>query len=296
MFVELTIVNFSWYFNPAYAFFSFSTIWALGLCMVVLAGAIYLPKKIIFGIALLILGGHNLLDGIRFEGNGLGAVLWATLHEQKTFDYGSRILRVNYPILSWIPIMMLGYLLGDLYKKEVVPERRKKTLLKIGIGTVFLFVVLRAINVYGDHSPWARQDDPVFTVLSFLATTKYPPSLLFALMTLGPCLIFLSIMERSLGKWSAPVLVFGRVPMFFYILHLYLIHALATVALVLNGNPFTDTVIKRGLVAFHPEGYGFPLWVVYVVWVAVILMLYPLCAWYDRYKTSHKDQWWLSYL
>jgi uncharacterized membrane protein len=186
--------------------------------------------------------------------------------------------------------------LGSLYAKEILPEKRKKTLLIIGGSVILLFVLIRASNIYGDSSKWSVQESPMFTLMSFLNTTKYPPSLLYALMTLGPALIFLALMEKPLGNWVRPMLHFGRVPMFFYLLHLYLIHILATIALVLNGNDWHETILSRGLRNFNPEGYWFSLPIVFFVWAIVILCLYPLCKWYDAYKSQHKEKWWLSYL
>ena len=166
----------------------------------------------------------------------------------------------------------------------------------IGLSAILLFIVLRAVNIYGDPSRWSVQGSTVFSILSFINTTKYPPSLLYSLMTLGPCLVFLAIMEKPLGSWAQPLLHFGRVPMFFYILHLYLIHLMVIIALVITGGDWHDAIITDGLRNFHPPGYGFSLGVVYLIWITVILILYPLCKWYDRYKMSHKDKWWLSYL
>jgi uncharacterized membrane protein len=182
--------------------------------------------------------------------------------------------------------MALGYSLGGLYAKGVLPEQRKKYLMIIGGAAILLFILIRASNLYGDQSTWSVQNNPLFTVMSFLNTTKYPPSLLYALMTLGPSLILLALMERPIGKWAQPILHFGRVPMFFYMLHIYLIHLLATIALVLSGIDWHETILPKGLRNFNPEGYGYSLPVVYLVWAFVILSLYPLCKWYDNYKTS----------
>jgi uncharacterized membrane protein len=297
MFMELTIVNLAWYFDPHFSFFAFAVIWALGVSMVALAVLVYLPRNIILAIGLIILFGHNLLDSYHIEGNTPGAFIWAMLHDSGvSFNFMGRTFRVLYPVLPWIGIMALGYSLGSLYAKEILPEKRKKTLLIIGGSVILLFVLIRASNIYGDSSKWSVQESPMFTLMSFLNTTKYPPSLLYALMTLGPALIFLALMEKPLGNWVRPILHFGRVPMFFYLLHLYLIHILATIALVLNGNDWHETILSRGLRNFNPEGYGFSLPIVFFVWAIVILCLYPLCKWYDAYKSQHKEKWWLSYL
>ncbi len=296
VFVELVIVNFGWFFDPNFTFNPLQVIWALGISMIALSVLIYLPRYMILIIGLLILFGHNLLDGLVLEENSFKAFLWAALHEPMRFEFIGRGFSTNYPVLPWIGIMSLGYSLGSLYAKDVMPALRRKYLLIIGSTAVLLFIALRASNLYGDQSKWEEQKDGLFTLMSFINTTKYPPSLLYSLMTLGPSLIFLGLMEKPLGSWSKPILHFGRVPMFFYLVHLYLIHLLATAALVIAGIDWHQTIITRGLRNFRPEGFGFSLPVIYFIWAFVILILYPLCKWYDKYKTSHKEKWWLSYL
>lgn len=199
--------------------------------MMALSVLIYLPKKIILATGLLILFLHNSLDNILVEGNGIKAFAWAALHERKNFIYFGHTFRVSYPVLPWIGIMALGYCFGSLYRKEVEAQKRKTYLLVIGISAIVLFIVIRAINIYGDLSPWSVYGNTITTLLSFLNVTKYPPSLLYTLMTLGPCLIFLAIAEKPLGKFGNAITIVGRVPMFFYILHLYLIHLGALLAI-----------------------------------------------------------------
>jgi uncharacterized membrane protein len=295
MFLEVTVVNFAWFFNPEFPFFRLSVIWVLGASMIGLSLLIYLPRKLILAIGIIILFGHNLLDNIHVAGNSLKAFLWAELHERKYFTFLGRTIVTGYPVLAWMGIMALGYSFGGLYKKEVTPEKRKSSLLIIGILAILLFIIIRATNVYGDLSPWSVYDKPMITLISFLNLTKYPPSLLYTLMTLGPCMIFLALAEKPLGKIGNAITHFGRVPMFFYILHIYLIHALALLAIELTGGSWRN-MIQVGNENPQLKGYGFSLWVVYLVWVAIIIALYPLCKWYDKYKTNHKEKWWLSYL
>ena len=176
---------------------------------------------------------------------------------------------------------------------------RKKYLLMIGSTAIALFLLLRAINRYGDMSPWGSQHSSILSLCSFFNVTKYPPSLLYSLMTLGPAVLLLALLERPLNKLGKFIIVFGRVPLFFYILHLYLIHGLATIAVVLSGRPWTDMITITNVNSKDSpwlQGYGFSLWQTYLVWLVVVAMLYPLCKWYDRYKTKHKEKWWLSYL
>jgi hypothetical protein len=193
--------------------------------------------------------------------------------------------------------MSLGYCFGSLYKKNVLPEVRKRTLLVIGSVAILLFIIVRSTNVYGDPLPWLRQETWQFTLLSFLNTTKYPPSLLFTLMTLGPVMIFLAFTENTSYGLTKPIIHIGRVPMFYYLVHIYLIHLLAMIAAELSGFDWRDMIFqRRAWIDPQLKGYGFPLIVTYLVWVGMVLFLYPLCKWYDNYKTTHKEKWWLSYL
>ncbi|HNF44364.1 MAG TPA: hypothetical protein PLT49_11860, partial [Ferruginibacter sp.] len=205
---------------------------------------------------------------------------------------------VGYPLLPWIGIIALGYCFGFLYSPAFSAERRKKWLLGIGLGAIALFVAIRFINQYGDPFPWSKQPTVFFSFLSFIKANKYPPSLLYTLMTLGPAILFLAFTENARGAVSRIISIYGRVPMFYYLVHIYLIHVLTMAAAVL----FTSYSWKLWLLK-EPlwftqtlKGYGFSLGVVYAVWIGIIVALFPLCRWYDRYKQSHKEKWWLSYL
>ena len=299
MLLETIVINFAWSFNPAYPFFRLQVIWVLGLAMVILSAMIYLPPKIILLIGLLILFGHNLLDNIHATGNSARDFLWGVLHERKRFTIGTKTIATGYPVISWVGIMALGYCAGALYKKGMIAIVRKKYLLIIGTTAIVSFLLIRGINLYGDKAPWEFQPSFILTLCSFLNVTKYPPSLMYSLMTLGPALILLAVLEKPLSWLGKIIIPIGRVPLFFYILHLFLIHMLAVVAVVLSGRPWTDMILPLNANAKDAPwlaGYGFSLAGTYVVWIAVVLLLYPLCKWYDQYKTSHKEKWWLSYL
>lgn len=299
MLLETVVINFAWSFNPTYPMFRLQVIWALGLSMVFMSALVYLPYKVILALGLIILFGHNLLDNINATGNTLPDFLWGQLHERKRFAIGNRIIATGYPILPWLGIMALGYCFGAFYTKKVEAAFRKKYLVTLGVVAIALFIVLRGINRYGDMSPWMMQRTTILTICSFFNASKYPPSLMYTLMTLGPALIVLAFIEKPLNKLGKIIIVFGRVPLFFYILHLFLIHALATVAVVLSGRPWTDMISITNLNARDSlwlKGYGFNLGQTYLVWLLVVVLLYPLCKWYDRYKTNHKEKWWLSYL
>lgn len=299
IFLELTVIGLAWGFNPAFPFFRLQVIWVLGICMVILGVLVYLPPKLILAIGLLILVGHNLLDNIHATGNTFSDFIWALLHERKRFFFEGHKIGTGYPIIPWLGIMLLGYSAGQLYKNGMDALVRRKYLLIIGAGAILLFLLIRGINRYGDMAPWSQQGSFIMSICSFLNVTKYPPSLLYTLMTLGPALVFLALMEKPLN-WMGKILIpFGRVPLFFYILHLYLIHGLAVIAVIISGRPWTDMVLTGGMNGKDSPwliGYGFSLGITYLVWILVVLLLYPLCYRYDRYKSSHKEKWWLSYL
>lgn len=299
MLLEVVVITFAWTFNPAYLIFRLQVIWVLGLSMICMSALIYLPPKIILFIGIVILFGHNLLDNIHATGNTFKDFLWAEFHERKRFYFAGHQVTTGYSLLAWLGIMMLGYCFGMLYKKGMNAAVRKKYLLFIGSIAIILFLLLRGINSYGDMAPWSIQPSFALTVCSFLNVTKYPPSVMYTLMTLGPSLIVLALLERPLNSLEKIVMPFGRVPLFFYILHIFLIHGLAVVAVVASGRPWTDMIIPTIANAKESpwlQGYGFSLAGTYVVWIIVVLLLYPLCKWYDQYKTSHKEKWWLSYL
>jgi uncharacterized membrane protein len=225
------------------------------------------------------------------NGNGPDAFWWAVLHEAKYFQYGPFTLYVHFPLLPWLGIMILGYCFGKIFTRDL--------LLITGISALVLFLILRVDNIYGDPSNWSVQKNGLFTMLSFLNVTKYPPSLLYALVTLGPSLIFLALAEKPLTKWGERINVFGRVPMFYYLAHILLIHVLALFAAPLTGFRWTDMTMFNKSVYDVPglRGYGFNLITVWLIWIALVIMLYPLCKWYDRYKkVNHGKKWWQTYI
>jgi uncharacterized membrane protein len=295
--LELTIINFAWFFNIQFSLITLTVIWALGVGMIALAAIVHLPFNLILILGILLVAGHNLLDPIQVDGNNSKAIGWAILHKFSGFPIGNHFLFVGYPIIAWTGIMTLGYSFGALYKSSFDAKTRMKLLLVLGSGMIFLFVIIRSINAYGDPSHWSEQATPVYTFLSFLNITKYPPSLLYALITLGPALIFLAISENLKKGISQYVIALGRVPMFYYILHLYFIHCIGVIAALATGYEFSDMIFTTWITdSPNLKGYGFNLGITYVVWIGVVLSLFPLCLWYDRYKTNHREKWWLSYL
>jgi uncharacterized membrane protein len=293
---EVLLITLGWSFNLAYPVLILQVIWALGFSMMVLSLLVFLPLRAILIIGLVLIFGHNLMDGLHAHGNSAGDLAIATLHEQHFFPWHPAVM-MGYPVVAWIGIMATGYAFGQLYLPTCDAAKRKKALLYLGAGAIGLFIILRGINAYGDPHPWSVQQTPLYTVLSFLNTTKYPPSLLYILMTLGPALLFLAFAEKPLNRLGEKLLVFGRVPMFYYILHIYIIHALAMIAAACSGYKWSDMVLT-GWVSMNAQlkGFGYSLPVVYIIWIILVIALFPLCQWYDNYKRAHREKWWLSYL
>jgi uncharacterized membrane protein len=290
--LELTVVLFGWTFSPAFNLFVLQVIWAIGWSMIALAGLIYLPRVALAAFALVMIVGHNLLDGIKAEELQSFAPLWLLLHESGFFNpvSGIKVLAL-YPLVPWIGVMAAGYAFGPVMN---LPESdRRQCLLAVGVSLVGMFVVLRALNVYGDPAPWQPSSSWSASILSFINCEKYPPSLLYLAMTLGPGLIAMALFERAHGKLAGWLITFGRVPFFYYIGHIYLIHAVAVAVAAFAGGDlawlFGDPIATK------PEGYGVSLPLVYVLWLGVVLALYPLCRWFAALKQRRHD-WWLSYL
>lgn len=292
IFIELTILSFAWTFNFSGFAFVLQVIFVIGLSMLVMAALLWLPAIIILAFGLILVFGHNLLDtGLLPSTNFTKPTpLWHILHAQGyTLDTGIPSMML-YPILPWIGIMPLGYVLAALYQGPT--EARRKTLLLLGLGAIGLFILLRATNSYGDPTPWSSQSTALFTIWSFINTQKYPPSLLYLLMTLGPGLIVLAYSERLRGRYVDILVTFGRVPFFFYVLHMYFIHSLALILAEIQGLGWQAAAAP---VWRLPTEYGLPLWGSWMVWIAVIAALYPACNWFAGVKARRKD-WWLSYL
>lgn len=272
-------------------------LWAIGLSMIALAALIYLPTRILAVLGIAIVALHNTLDSIPAARFGRAAWLWEILHQPGPFSFLGINFLIAYPVLPWIGVMSLGFCLGRILLWQ--PERRERFLLGLGITLTSAFVILRWINIYGDPFPWSHQPSATFTVLSFLNVTKYPPSLAFLLMTLGPALVALAWLDRRRFASKHPLIVFGRVPFFFYVAHIALAHI---AAIVMNfarygRAPFLlipPPSMGSPLDLFPPD-YGYPLWTVYVVWIVLLALLYPACLWFARLKQRRHD-WWLSYL
>ena len=294
VFVEIIIINFAWKFDIQFSHIGLQTIWSLGVSMIVLAGLIYLPKKLILAFSLVIIFGHNTLDNIHFD----GSYLWAMLHERQKFEFAKgHTVIFAYSLLPWIAVISLGYCFGSLYDSSFDVQKRKRLLNGLGLAILILFIILIAFNTYGDPVHWSNYGDTSKTLMSILNVNKYPPSLLYLLITLGCSFLFLANTEKLKGKVVDFFCVFGRVPFFYYILHIYLIHLFAAFAAYFTGFGWKALVLPTFITRVEAlKGYGFNLIIVYLVWILVIALLYPLCKKFDAYKQSHKEKGWLSYL
>jgi uncharacterized membrane protein len=297
IFVELVIVNFAWTFDITYSFRILQVIWAIGISMVALSAVVFLPQGLILAIGMILVFGHNLLDPITVEGSSVQDMLWYTLHQPNSVFIDGTLINFVYPVLPWIGLMALGYVFGTFYQNDFPAVQRQRWLLIVGITATLLFALLRAFNGYGEPREWDTHTSSVYTMLSFLNTTKYPPSLHFLLMTMGPALIFLALIEPIQNRLPKSVIVFGRVPFFFYVLHLYIIHVLAMLLLVYEGRDASEYIFSaENLMSGSLSDFGLRLEVVYLVWLIVVVLLYPLSRWYQRYREKNPSKWWLSYL
>jgi uncharacterized membrane protein len=298
IFLELVLVRcLGWQWNFDYHLTMLTVLWALGWSMIVLSALVYLPAPVVAVIGGIIIAGHNLLDGVQAAALGSLAPLWTILHAPGVvFSDGSHLVFAAYVLIPWVGVTAVGYGLGQIFDWQ--PERRRRFLVRGGMASIAAFLVLRALNVYGDPAKWAPQKSAVFTFLSFINTTKYPPSLLFLLMTLGPALLLLRAFDAREYGDSNPALTVGRVPMFYYIAHVVVIHTLAFVAALVRFHDtrtvFESPTLDRFPIT-QPPGWPLSLPWIYLIWMSVLVILYPACRWYARKKLGSGNPW-LSYL
>lgn len=292
IFLELVVTRgLGWQFNFDYRVTFVFILWALGWAMIVLSAMIWLPTSVIASFGIVMIATHNLLDSVPWRN-----WFWSILHVPNVLVTTPRFTIVEaYPLIPWVGVTAVGYCLGAIYGWPT--ERRRPFLLRLGLGLTAAFFLLRAINFYGDPVRWGTQRSEVFTVLSFLNTTKYPPSLLFLLMTLGPAALFLWAVDASTPRWLRPALIFGKVPMFYYLLHIPTIHVLAIAFCYARYGHVFWMFQSPNLASFPitpPPGWGYSLPVVYLVWAVVVIGLYPLCRWFAGVRQRNPAAW-LSY-
>jgi uncharacterized membrane protein len=296
--LELVIVRcLGWQWNLDFRLTMVTVLWALGWAMILLAGLVHLGPRVAGVFGVLLIAGHNLLDGVQAASLGAFAPLWTLLHAPGiVYQDAGHTVFAAYVLVPWVGVTAAGYALGQVFDWPL--ERRSRWLLRAGLGLVALFLVLRLPNLYGDPQPWSVQGSRVFTVLSFLNLNKYPPSLLFLCMTLGPALLVLRAVELRTPAWLRPALPVGRVPMFFYLAHVLLIHLLALLFCAVRYGEvhwmFESPTLDRFPIT-QPPGWPLPLPAVYAIWAVVVILLNPLCRWFAALKRRRAD-WWLSYL
>jgi uncharacterized membrane protein len=287
--LEVVVIRMGWIPDPFYRFTVLQVIWAIGWSMIVLAALCRAPRAVVLGVGALLVVGHNALDGVHATSLGALGPLWNILHERAALHpLPGRTVFVSYPLVPWIGVMALGYVFGPVV--ELAPAERRRLCLRLGGALTLGFVLLRALNVYGDPVPWSTQRSPVFTLISFLNCEKYPPSLCYLLMTLGPALLVFAN-APALAARSRFLVVFGQVPLLFYVVHLF----------VLRYSSLPAALMRFGSLALAPPPKGpggspeYPLWVTYVVWLVMLALLYPLCRSYARVKATKRRPW-MSYL
>jgi uncharacterized membrane protein len=317
--LELTVLRFAMNFSLTKGAVLLTILWALGWSMVALGFLVHVPVRWLTMLSVAWIALHNLADPIAAAQFGSHAWIWNILHQQGAFQLGGIQFLLAYPLVPWIFVMAAGFCFGRLIapdslkttpdsskrpsrnlsrEKSPAPPRPERWTFRIGLGLTLAFLVIRAINIYGDPQPWSTEN-PDMMLLSFLKCTKYPPSLDFLLMTIGPALLLLAWFQRLTWSKTNPLIVFGRVPLFYFLIHFFVIHLLTIpfaffryghAAFLLNPLPSVG-----GTMNLYPPDFGYPLWVVYMVWAAVVVMLYPLCLWFARFKERRSD-WWLGYL
>ncbi|KOS04629.1 hypothetical protein AM493_00165 [Flavobacterium akiainvivens] len=296
---ELTIVGFGWSFDYMFRFFFLQVIWAIGWSMIILSVLVLCPYWVLAALGVAITLGHNAVDYIPITNPTAEMAANALIMtNHKVYVVGSSGVMFGYAILPWTGIMLLGFAVGRWFNTRLVtPQHRKKVLVSFGLLLCTLFVLLRFSNSYGDPSPWIPRDTATKTIIAFLNVTKYPPSLMYACMTLGPSLLVLAAIEGMQNRITNIFNVFGRVPFFYYVLHIYVIHLLTVVMFYMQGFDFQDNFRENFVTfAFRPrESFGVSLAATYLLWVLVLVLCYFPSRWYNNYKSTHK-KWWLSYI
>ncbi|MEP7380720.1 MAG: heparan-alpha-glucosaminide N-acetyltransferase domain-containing protein [Gemmatimonadota bacterium] len=296
--LEIVIVRcFGWQFNFDYRLLLLNVLWGLGFAMIFLSALVHLRDWAVTTIGVVMIASHNLFDGVQATAFGTFAPVWNILHAPGVILGTPRhTVFTAYALIPWVGVTAAGYGLGAVYRWE--DERRNRFLLRLGLALVAGFLLLRTVNGYGDPSPWSQQASPLFSALSYINTTKYPPSLLFLLMTLGPIVLLLRALEGGTPAWLRPAHVFGKVPLFYYLLHVPLIHLTAVLVCFARYGDVHWMFQSNNLGQYpvtQPPGWPLGLPWVYLIWAGVVVTLYPLCRWFASVKRRRTD-WWLGYL
>ncbi|MES2892927.1 MAG: heparan-alpha-glucosaminide N-acetyltransferase domain-containing protein [Bacteroidota bacterium] len=291
--VEVVVITLGLTFNPLYSFVLLQVIWAIGWSMIILGLLLRFSFAAVLAVGSILFFGHNISDLLTLPQSGWAGNLVKILFTARGTILpvsSTHIIGVFYAILPWTGVMLVGYCVGYWYRKEFSAVQRKKLLLVTGLTMIGLFILLRFFNWYGEPTSWDKE-----TILSFLNTSKYPPSLQYLFMTLGPGFVLLSLLENVHTKLSEVISVYGRVPFFYYVLHFYILHTLLVILFFATGYNASQIVDPQVPFLFRPANFGFNLVIVYVIWMSVVAVLYLPCRWFHQFKSTH-SQWWLRYL
>jgi uncharacterized membrane protein len=296
IFVEIFIVNLEFSFDIQFGFTALQVIWAIGVSMIILGLLIWLPFTAIFIIGAVIVLGHNSLDYYEVGLEQQPPIWYSLLHQSSEYKISeNHKLLVFYPFLPWTGLMLLGYCFGKLFL-QFEGSKRKRMLLVLGCSLLLLFDVFRYLNGYGDPLKWSAQKDGLYTFFSFMKVQKYPPSLLYMCATIGLAMLFLVLTQNVNNRITRFITVYGRVPFTYYVLHFFLIHLAASILFLARGHSIQEGIHHSQIVPnFVKPGEGVSLGIVYLIWICIVLLLYPICKWFSEYKRHHKD-WWLSYI
>jgi len=296
--VELVVISFAFSLDPLHRVLPLQVIWVIGTSMVILGLMVWAPLPVIATTGVILVFGHDILDYIRLPQTGTDGFLWKLLltgHREFFHITETYFVKTNYATLPWTGVMMLGYVFGTMYRSSFDAVRGKKILFATGAFMLTLFLVLRAFNIYGDPAPLSVHRSLPLSIISFLNVSKYPPSLLYLCVTLGPGLMLLALLEKRKSKLTDILIIYGNVPFFYYILHWCIIRSLSVGAFYLAGYGPNDIYNAKLMFFFRPDSMGYSLGGMYLVWLLVIVLLYFPCRWFANYKKTHR-QWWLSYL
>jgi uncharacterized membrane protein len=293
--LEFTLVNFAIFFDIGFHTILFEVIASTGFGFIILSLLLKSSSKHLGVVGLLIIFCHNLTPHIPFaETSILKFILTPFFSPTAIPLFAGKVFVMGYPPIPWLGIMLIGFACGQYFERT--QEERKKIFIKSGFGALSLFVMIRFINIYGDSIQWTSQKNVMFTFLSFINVSKYPPSLVFCLVTLGIMFLLLAFSKRLGNTFRNILSVYGKVPLFYFIVHFYLIHLITLTVLFIQGFDWSQFEFATGTFG-RPKGIesGLQLWAIYLIWIAVISVLYKPCLWFGRYKTTHKN-WWLKYI
>jgi uncharacterized membrane protein len=293
--INFTLTNFGIFLDIRFGVLFFQVIAAIGFALIGLGLMIKLPVKTIGIIGLVIIFGHNLFDTVNLSAHPALNVIWTIFMSNGFFPITEKnALLVSYPIIPWLGVAMAGFAFGKFFNRAI--EERKKIFVRIGLITIALFILIRALNFYGDPSPWSMQKSGSFTFLSFINTTKYPPSLLFVLMTLGISVLILSFIDGIQNKLMNIISTYGKAPLFYWLLHWYVVHFIAIIIFTSQGFHLHDLQFNGFGMGRPEKGGGLDLPGLYLLWISVVIILYPVCKWFGTYKEKHREINWLHYL